>query len=44
MTGPVFVDTSVLIYALDEGDLRKQAAARAWRNELWKGRLGRISY
>ena len=44
MTGPVFVDTNVLIYALDKADLAKQEAARVWRNELWKSRLGRISY
>jgi predicted nucleic acid-binding protein len=31
MTAPIFVDTNVLIYALDEADLRKQEAARAWR-------------
>jgi predicted nucleic acid-binding protein len=44
MTAPVFVDTNVLIYALDESDLKKQEAARAWRAELWKSRRGRISY
>lgn len=44
MTAPVFVDTNVLIYALDEADLKKQEAARAWRAELWKSRRGRISY
>lgn len=44
MTDPVFVDTNVLIYALDEADLKKQEAARAWREELWKSRRGRISF
>ena len=44
MTAPVFVDTNVLIYALDEADRRKQEAARLWRAELWKSRRGRISY
>lgn len=44
MIEPVFVDTNVLIYALDDADLRKQQAARAWRAELWKTRLGRISF
>lgn len=44
MTAPVFVDTNVLVYALDEADLKKQEAARAWRAELWKSRRGRISY
>jgi predicted nucleic acid-binding protein len=44
MTAPIFVDTNVLIYALDEADLKKQEAARVWRAELWKSRRGRISY
>ncbi len=44
MTAPVFVDTNVLIYALDEGDLQKYQAARAWRAELWRSRRGRISF
>jgi len=43
MTAPVFVDTNVLIYALDEADLEKQRSARAWRTKLWKTGLGRIS-
>ena len=44
MTAPVFVDTNVLIYAVDRGDLKKQQAARAWRSELWKSHRGRISF
>ena len=44
MTAPVFVDTNVLIYALDDADLKKQAAAREWRAELWKRHQGRISF
>jgi predicted nucleic acid-binding protein len=44
MTAPVFVDTNVLIYALDRGDLKKQEAARAWRAALWKSHGGRISF
>ena len=44
MTAPVFVDTNVFLYALDQTDRKKQFAARAWREELWKNRLGRISY
>src|SRR5438552_18476064 len=44
MPAPVFVDTNVLIYALDPTDPRKQAAAQAWRAELWKSRRGRISF
>jgi len=44
MTGPVFVDTNVLLYAFDEADPIKQAAAQAWRAALWKSRAGRISF
>ncbi len=44
MTAPVFVDTNVLIYAIDDGNLKKQVAARRWRDELWKSRRGRISF
>ncbi len=44
MTVPVFVDTNVFIYALDQVDLRKHQAARAWRAELWKSRRGRTSF
>ena len=44
MTAPVFVDTNVLIYALDEADRKKQQLAQAWCLELWKSRRGRISY
>jgi predicted nucleic acid-binding protein len=44
MTAPVFVDTNVLIYALDDADRKKQEAAREWRAELWKRRQGRISF
>ena len=43
MTAPIFVDTNVLIYALDEADPTKLQAARLWRAELWKSRRGRIS-
>jgi len=44
MTALVFVDTNLLIYALDDGDMKKQRAARAWRAELWRRGLGRISF
>ena len=44
MTARVFVDTNVFLYALDQADRKKQLAARAWRDELWKSRLGRISF
>jgi predicted nucleic acid-binding protein len=44
MNALVFVDTNVLIYALDAGDPQKQQAARAWRAELWRSRRGRVSF
>jgi predicted nucleic acid-binding protein len=43
MTAIVFVDTNVLLYALDRTDLKKQERARAWRTELWERRCGRVS-
>jgi predicted nucleic acid-binding protein len=44
MTAPVFVDSNVLLYALDEANPEKQKAARDWRAELWKSRRGRLSF
>lgn len=44
MTAPVFVDSNVLIYAVDGSNPKKHEAARLWRSELWKSRLGRISF
>ena len=44
MADLVFVDTNVFLYSLDHANLKKQAAARQWRNELWKSRRGRISF
>jgi predicted nucleic acid-binding protein len=44
MTAPVFVDTNVLLYAVDTADAEKHRAASAWRLELWKSRRGRLSY
>ena len=41
---PVFVDSNVFLYAVDEADPNKQRAARNWRAELWKSRRGRISF
>ncbi len=43
MTAPVFVDTNVLIYALDSTDPNKQKAAKAWRTNLWESHRGRVS-
>jgi predicted nucleic acid-binding protein len=44
MTAPVFVDTNVLVYAVDLADPQKQRAARSWLDELWKNKLGRLSF
>lgn len=44
MTANVFVDTNVLIYAVDQADLKKQLAAQAWRAWLWETKRGRISF
>jgi predicted nucleic acid-binding protein len=44
MIAPVFVDTNVLIYALDETDHKKRQAAMAWKTALWKSRGGRTSF
>jgi predicted nucleic acid-binding protein len=44
MTAPVFVDSNIFLYAVDDADPLKQRVARDWRAELWKSRLGRISF
>jgi predicted nucleic acid-binding protein len=44
MTAPIFVDTNVLLYALDEADQEKQKVAQEWRSALWTSRLGRVSF
>ncbi len=41
---PVFVDSNVFLYAVDEADPDKQRVARKWREELWKSRRGRVSF
>lgn len=43
MNAPIFLDTNILIYAIDDADFNKQQAARVWRAELWKSRRGRLS-
>jgi hypothetical protein len=40
MTALIFVDTNVLIHAVDEANLKKQEAAKQWRSELLKSRRG----
>jgi predicted nucleic acid-binding protein len=44
MTGPVFVDTNVLVYARDAAAGSKQRAAADWMRHLWTERAGRLSY
>ena len=44
MSAPVFVDSNIFLYAVDDADPRKQQVARDWRAELWKSRLGRVSF
>ncbi len=44
MTAPVFVDSNVLLYAVDSADPHKQQTASDWRAELWKSQLGRVSF
>ena len=44
MTAPVFVDTNVLIYAVDLADPKKQQAAQSWLADLWTKGNGRISF
>lgn len=43
MTGLVFVDTNVLLYAVDTRQPAKHAVAREWMLGLWRDRTGRIS-
>ena len=43
MTGPVFVDTNVFVYARDARDAAKQARAAEWIARLWREQLGRTS-
>jgi predicted nucleic acid-binding protein len=44
MTAPVFVDTNIFIYYLDEANPKKFQASRLWLAELWKSRQGRVSF
>jgi predicted nucleic acid-binding protein len=44
MTALVFVDSNVLIYAVDEADPKKHQAAKLWPSELWEKRCGRVSF
>ena len=44
MTGPVFVDTNVLVYRHDSSEAAKQSRADDWHTFLWRRRLGRLSF
>jgi predicted nucleic acid-binding protein len=43
-SSPIFVDSNVFLYALDNADTHKQQSAQKWRTELWRSRRGRISF
>lgn len=43
MTGAIFVDTNVLVYARDASQPAKQAQARAWVERAWREQSGRTS-
>ncbi len=43
-TDKFFVDTNVLLYAVDSRDLRKQQTARLWMDALWSSGTGRLSW
>lgn len=44
MSGSVFLDTNILIYARDTAQPAKQPLARAWLESLWRERRGRLSF
>ncbi|HEY7387229.1 MAG TPA: PIN domain-containing protein [Bryobacteraceae bacterium] len=44
MTGLYFVDSNVLVYALDTANPQKQAAALRWRDALWQSQSGHLSW
>lgn len=43
MSGSVFVDTNVLVYARDASESGKQPRAAEWMQRLWQERTGRMS-
>ena len=43
MTGPVFVDTNVFVYARDSSEPAKQPVALQWVRQLWAQQRGRTS-
>lgn len=44
MSGAIFVDTNVLLYAVDLAHPQKHQLARHWRDTLWKTGQGRLSF
>jgi predicted nucleic acid-binding protein len=44
MSGLVFVDTNVLLYAMEDANQEKEERAREWRIWLWETRRGRVSF
>jgi predicted nucleic acid-binding protein len=44
MNGLIFVDTNVLLYAVDQAEENKHNAAKAWREHLWNTKRGRLSF
>ena len=43
MSATVFVDTSVLLYCVDDHDVPKRDRARDWVSACWQRRCGRLS-
>lgn len=44
MSGEVFVDTNVLVYARDASEPEKQRQAAGWMDHLWRAGTGRLSF
>lgn len=44
MSDAIFVDTNVLVYALDASEPLKQKQAAAWIHHLWRTGTGRVSF
>lgn len=43
MTAPIFVDTNVLVYAVDASAGSRHSSAREWMTALWEQETGRLS-
>ena len=44
MTGPLFVDTNILVYRYDTREPEKQSRADDWFRFVWHSRAGRLSF